>query len=116
MTYTLLNFKNIELMLVMLDMDKMLENAADAEQFLKLMANKNRLMILCTLNQGELSVTELNQIIPLAQSALSQHLASLRKSNLVETRREAQTIYYRIVDQRVSAMLNALYEMFCQSE
>ena len=116
MTYTLLNFKNIELMLMMLDMDKMLENAADAEQFLKLMANKNRLMILCTLNQGELSVTELNQIIPLAQSALSQHLASLRKSNLVETRREAQTIYYRIVDQRVSAMLNALYEMFCQSE
>jgi len=116
MTYTLLSFKNIELMLMMLDMDKMHENAADAEQFLKLMANKNRLMILCTLNQGELSVTELNQIIPLAQSALSQHLASLRKSNLVETRREAQTIYYRIVDQRVSAMLNALYEMFCQSE
>jgi DNA-binding transcriptional ArsR family regulator len=101
---------------MMLDMEKMLENAADAEQFLKLMANKNRLMILCTLNQGELSVTELNQIIPLAQSALSQHLASLRKSKLVETRREAQTIYYRIVDQRVSAMLNALYDMFCQSE
>ena len=101
---------------MMLDMDKMLENAAEAEQFLKLMANKNRLMILCTLNQGELSVSELNQAVPLAQSALSQHLASLRNSGLVETRREAQTIYYRIVDPRVSTMLSALYDMFCQPE
>lgn len=98
---------------MMLDLEIMVENAAEAEQFLKLMANKNRLMLLCTLNQKELSVKELNQSVPLAQSALSQHLASLRNSGLVETRREAQTIYYRIGDQRVSAMLNALYDMFC---
>ncbi len=101
---------------MMLDMEMMVENAADAEHFLKLMANKNRLMILCTLNQDELSVKELNQTVPLAQSALSQHLASLRNSGLVETRREAQTIYYRIGDQRVSTMLNALYDMFCKPE
>lgn len=100
-------------MIMMLDLEIMVENAAEAEQFLKLMANKNRLMLLCTLNQKELSVKELNQSVPLAQSALSQHLASLRNSGLVETRREAQTIYYRIGDQRVSAMLNALYDMFC---
>lgn len=112
----MLKFENKELTPMNLDMDKMLENAAEAEQFLKLMANKNRLMILCTLNQGELSVSELNQAVPLAQSALSQHLASLRNSGLVETRREAQTIYYRIVDPRVSAMLSALYDMFCQPE
>lgn len=95
------------------EMDKMVENAAEAEQFLKLMANKNRLMILCILNQGELSVSELNQTVPLAQSALSQHLASLRNSNLVSTRRDAQTIYYRISDSKVSMMLTALYDMFC---
>lgn len=98
-----------------LDLDKMVENAAEAESFLKLMANKNRLMILCTLNQGELSVSELNQCIPLTQSALSQHLAGLRKSGLVSTRRDAQVIYYAISDAKVGAMLSALYEMFCQS-
>ena len=98
----------------MLEMDKMAENATQAEQFLKLLANKNRLMILCTLNQGEMSVSELNQQVPLAQSALSQHLASLRKSNLVSTRREAQTIFYRIADIKVSAMLSVLYQLFCQ--
>ena len=97
-----------------LDMAKMAENAADAEQFLKLMANKNRLMILCTLNQGEMSVSELNQLVPLTQSALSQHLASLRNSGLVVTRREAQTIYYHVADAKVSTMLNALYDKFCQ--
>lgn len=96
------------------DMAQLTQNAEQAEAFLKLLANKNRLMILCTLQQEELSVTQLNNRVPLAQSALSQHLASLRKSGLVSTRREAQTIYYRVEDPRVAAVLSQLYQFFCQ--
>ena len=97
-----------------LDIKQLTNNAEQAESFLKLLANKNRLMILCTLLQGELSVGELNNLVPLAQSALSQHLAGLRKSGLVGTRREAQTIYYRVDDPRVAAILTQLYQIFCQ--
>ncbi|OCQ18364.1 transcriptional regulator [Pseudoalteromonas luteoviolacea] len=93
----------------------MASNAAKAEALLKLMANKNRLMILCCLQQSEMSVTELNTQVPLAQSALSQHLAGLRKAEVVATRREGQTIYYRVVDENVAAMLEKLYELFCQA-
>ncbi|KZN58489.1 ArsR/SmtB family transcription factor [Pseudoalteromonas luteoviolacea] len=92
----------------------MASNAAKAEALLKIMANKNRLMILCCLQQSEMSVTELNRQIPLAQSALSQHLAGLRKAEVVATRREGQTIYYRVVDENVAAILEKLYELFCQ--
>ena len=70
------------------------KHSAEAAGLLKQLGNQNRLMILCSLINGELSVTELNQITSLSQSALSQHLASLRKAELVQTRREAQTIFY----------------------
>ncbi|CCQ09333.1 Transcriptional regulator, ArsR family [Pseudoalteromonas luteoviolacea B = ATCC 29581] len=92
----------------------MAHNAEQAETLLKLMANKNRLMILCRLQQGELSVSELNDLVPLAQSALSQHLASLRKAEIVSTRREGQTIYYRVTDPRVALLLEGLYRVFCE--
>lgn len=110
---TLLYLGNLTMQL---DMTKMAENAEHAEQFLKLLSNKNRLMILCTLNDGEKSVSELNQLVPLTQSALSQHLAGLRQSGLVETRREAQTIYYSLTDDRVRVLLQTLYQVFCQAE
>ena len=74
-----------------MNIEQLAENAQQAEQFLKLMANKNRLMILCSLLQGEQSVGELNQNVPLAQSALSQHLASLRKAQLVANRRDPRS-------------------------
>ncbi|MBE0388050.1 hypothetical protein PLUTE_a0931 [Pseudoalteromonas luteoviolacea DSM 6061] len=93
----------------------MADAAEKAEALLKIMANKNRLMILCCLQQSEMSVTELNAQVPLAQSALSQHLAGLRKANVVTTRREGQTIYYRVVDNNAAAMLEKLYELFCQA-
>lgn len=92
----------------------LIKNATHAEAFLKQLANKNRLMILCSLVEKECSVNQLNQIIPLAQSALSQHLASLRKAGLVSTRREAQTIYYSIADSRVKSVLERLHQVFCQ--
>ena len=88
-------------------------NAEQAEAFMKILANKNRLMILCSLLNQERSVSELNQNVPLGQSALSQHLAILRQHNLVDTRRDAQSIYYSVSDQRVKQIIQKLYEFFC---
>ncbi|OHU94674.1 ArsR/SmtB family transcription factor [Pseudoalteromonas byunsanensis] len=98
-----------------MDFEAMAHNALQAETLLKLMANKNRLMILCSLMDDELSVSALNESVPLTQSALSQHLASLRKANVVATRREGQTIYYRVIDNKVKAVLQQLYQLFCAS-
>ncbi|KYL35464.1 transcriptional regulator [Pseudoalteromonas agarivorans] len=97
-----------------MNIEQLAEKAQQAEQFLKLMANKNRLMILCSLLQGEQSVGELNQNVPLAQSALSQHLASLRNAQLVATRREGHTIYYSLIDPKVESIITLLYEWFCK--
>ena len=97
-----------------MNIEQLAENAHQAEQFLKLMANKSRLMILCSLLQDEQSVSELNKNIPLAQSALSQHLASLRKAQLVATRRDGHTIYYSLIDPKVESIIKLLYEWFCK--
>jgi DNA-binding transcriptional ArsR family regulator len=70
-------------------------------------------MILCYLLEGEMNVGEINRRISLSPSALSQHLASLRESGLVNTRRESQTIYYRLADQRVLAIMQLLKQLFC---
>ena len=72
-------------------------NAKIAATMLKAIANESRLLILCHLEGKEMSVTELNDHLELSQSALSQHLAVLRKNELVTTRRESQTIYYSLV-------------------
>ncbi len=69
------------------------QNARKASALLKAMANERRLLILCFLAQGEKSVSELEGLVSLSQSALSQHLARLRRDRLVTTRRVAQTIY-----------------------
>ena len=89
------------------------EHADEATTQLKALANVNRLMILCMLSEGELSVTELNEMIDLSQSALSQHLAKLRSDNLVTTRRESQTIYYAIVDGAAKSIINVLHDHYC---
>ena len=86
-----------------------------AATFLKAVANANRLMILCELKDGERSVSALEGVVPLTQSALSQHLAKLRAEGLVKTRREAQTIYYSLADDRISRLIDTLNEMFCSS-
>ncbi len=95
------------------DLEKLADSAKDATEFLKAMANENRLMILCSLLNGERSVTELNEHVPLSQSALSQHLAALRKAELVSTRREAQTIYYQVSNAAVLGVLKVLKDTFC---
>ena len=76
--------------------EQMREHAPDAAGLMKALGNESRLMILCTLAEGERSVGDLNAMIPLSQSALSQQLARLRHEELVRTRRESQTIYYSL--------------------
>lgn len=93
---------------------EMARHAEDAAQFLKLMANPHRLMILCHLLDQELSVSEINRHVSLSQSALSQHLAILRNSGMVATRREQQTIFYRLANSGVRAIMDQLYEQFCK--
>ncbi len=89
------------------------DNAAQAAQFLKAIANESRLMILCHLDGKELSVTELNQHLDLSQSALSQHLAVLRRDGLVSTRRVSQTIYYSLCGVGAMQIIHCLRDMFC---
>jgi DNA-binding transcriptional ArsR family regulator len=94
-------------------MQELAANSLEAEELLKALANSHRLMILCELEGGERSVSALEQVVPLTQSALSQHLAKLREGGIVATRREAQTIYYSLSDARVSRLIEVLHELFC---
>lgn len=89
------------------------QHAQDAAQLMKTLGNEHRLLILCTLMSGELSVGQLNERMPLSQSALSQHLASLREAHLVKTRRESQTIYYSLHGEEVVKILSALHSIYC---
>lgn len=96
-----------------MNIQELTRKSVEASELLALLANPHRLRILCELHQGERSVSALEQVIGLSQSALSQHLAKLRAANVVATRRESQTIYYSVADQRTSTLLAVLYEMFC---
>ena len=88
-------------------------DSSRAAAFLKAVANGNRLMILCELKAGERSVSSLEEVVPLAQSALSQHLGKLREEGLVATRREAQTVYYSVADGTVHDVIEALHRNIC---
>jgi ArsR family transcriptional regulator, virulence genes transcriptional regulator len=89
-------------------------NAGQACELLGAMANTSRLMILCQLAEGEKSVSDLQPLIGLSQSALSQHLAVLRRRHVVRTRRAGQSIYYSLASQRAAAVLGTLHEQFCR--
>ena len=89
-------------------------HADKAADLLKALANPNRLQILCVLGEGELSVSALNERIPLSQSALSQHLAVLRSDGLVRTRRESQTIYYSVSPGPALDVIQVLHGHFCR--
>lgn len=86
--------------------------AVEAARLLKLLANEQRLTVLCRLSGSELSVTELGEYVNLSQSALSQHLAKLRADGLVATRRDAQTIYYRLADPIAERLIGVLCEVY----
>lgn len=88
-------------------------NAGHAADLLKLLANEQRLLVLCLLVEGERSVGQLNEQIALSQSALSQHLARLRAQGIVATRRDGQTIYYRLAPGPARKLLGALHDIYC---
>jgi DNA-binding transcriptional ArsR family regulator len=96
------------------EIDVMVGCAQAAAQLLKLLANEKRLVILCFLaTRGEMPVSALAEALNLSQSALSQHLAKLRRDGLVQFRREAQTLHYRLADPRAVRVLVVLKEIFC---
>jgi len=96
-----------------LDVDRMAETAREATEFLKALAHESRLMILCDLLESEKSVSELEALLSLRQSAVSQQLARLRLEGIVAARRDGKTIYYSIKSDKVRAIIGAVYDTFC---
>ena len=94
--------------------DSIEARAAEATAFLKALAHEGRLLILCHLIEGEKSVTELERLLSVRQSAVSQQLARLRLEGLVDNRREGKAIIYRIADRKAQRIVAALHEMFCE--
>ena len=99
-----------------MDPNQLQRRAQEASELLKALGNARRLMILCQLLEGEKSVGELVRQVGLSQSALSQHLARLRRDRLVSTRRSAQTIYYAIAGAEARALLQALHGLYCERQ
>lgn len=97
------------------DLAEMEKHAGDASALLKAMASPHRLMVLCNLMGGERSVGDLLHRLPLSTSALSQHLAVLRRQGLVQTRRAAQTIYYTLAPGPTAQIISILHAGFCAS-
>jgi DNA-binding transcriptional ArsR family regulator len=93
--------------------EQMRESAGQAEEMLKALANRHRLMILCQLIDGERSVGDLAQFLSLRDSTASQHLALLRKDGLVATRRDGQTIFYSLASEAVRKLVATLYDIYC---
>src|ERR1043166_3698200 len=96
------------------ELDRMVDNAKRASNFLKALAHESRLMILCILAEGEKSVTELERMLALRQPAVSQQLARLRSDGLVTTRREGKTVYYSLASEEARVIIGAVYEVFCR--
>ncbi len=96
------------------EMDRMVDNATTASNFLKAVSHEGRLMILCHLVSGEKSVTELEELLSARQAAVSQQLSRLRLEGLVVPRREGKAIYYRLADDRPKRILELVYDLFCE--
>ena len=98
------------------DMDRMMENAQAASNFLKAISHEGRLMILCHLATGEKSVTELESLLSARQAAVSQQLTRLRLEGLVQPRREGKAIYYSLTDDRPRQIMEVVYDLFCRAD
>ena len=92
----------------------MQQGASKAVPLLKVMAHEKRLTILCSLMDKEMAVGPLSEQVGIRQATLSQHLAALRHQGLVKTRRDAQTVYYRLDNENVARMIALLHELFCE--
>jgi DNA-binding transcriptional ArsR family regulator len=97
-----------------MDLSELQGRALRASGLLKAMSNPVRLLVLCQLAEGEKSVGELERVVDVSQSALSQHLALLRGRGLVKFRRQGQTLYYSLDGGEAPALLAALYEVYCK--
>ena len=96
-----------------LDLDKMKTSAGKACQRMKVLSNPDRLMLLCQLSQSEKRVGELEEILGIVQPTLSQQLTVLREEELVTTRRDGKSIYYKLASPQALAVMNVLFEQFC---
>jgi DNA-binding transcriptional ArsR family regulator len=96
-----------------MDLSRMIANAAKATSLLKALANKHRLIILCHVAGGEKSVGELEELLGMRQAHLSQHLARLRRDDLVKTRRDSRTIYYELESSVAGEIVHLLYQFYC---
>ena len=99
-----------------MDLEKMQQSAKTATDMLKLLGHPDRLMVLCQLKTGEQSVGKLSNSLGIKQSPLSQHLARMRHEGVVESRREAQTIYYYLAGEKVEKIVSVLYELYCDDD
>ena len=98
------------------ELDKMVDNATTASNFLKAISHEGRLMILCHLVTGEKTVTELEDLLSARQAAVSQQLSRLRLEGLVIPRRDGKAIYYRLADERPRRILEVVYDLFCEAD
>jgi DNA-binding transcriptional ArsR family regulator len=96
------------------DVSQMRQHAPEAASLMSALGNESRLMVLCALTQGPRSVGELNDVVPLSQSALSQQLGKLRDRGLVTTRRESQTIYYSLASGPAQRIIETLHDIYCR--
>lgn len=98
----------------LLELDAMRGAADDACGLMKVLANPDRMLLLCQLCEGERNVGELQELLGIQQPTLSQQLAVLREEQLVETRRDGKNIYYRIASPQAMAVLEVLYAQYCK--
>jgi ArsR family transcriptional regulator len=99
-----------------LDAQFMRAAAGEAVAALKALGNPERLLLLCQMSQGEVSVGDLEALLDIHQPTLSQQLGVLRREGMVATRREGKKVFYRIADPRLLALLRALYKLYCPKE
>lgn len=98
------------------DLSALEARASEVAGAMRALGNEKRLLILCQLSGGEMSVGALAEAVGLSQSALSQHLAKMREDGIVEFQREAQTVKYRIADPRIGELMQTLYGLYCAVE
>jgi DNA-binding transcriptional ArsR family regulator len=96
-----------------INLKKMQASAADACRLMKVLSNRNRMMLLCQLSQGEMCVGHLEEVLDIHQPTLSQQLSVLRNEDLVQTRREGKEIYYLLSNHVVLEVMNVLYKNYC---
>lgn len=96
--------------------ERMQAQAEEAAELLKALSNPQRLRVMCLLIDGEKTVGDINAEIELSQSALSQHLAVLREGGLVQTRREAQNVFYSVVEGPAQLLLRTLHDIYCPTD